>query len=333
MSVAEQALRQDPNLLAAWIAGSDISPSGRGPGAQRWSAPSPRVIDLADPSLEGDGPNRPAVRVLLVEDDPLFADLVRSALAESGADFEIESAARVTTALAWLVRERTDLILADLNLPDSKGAGTVRLLRRAAPNVPIIALSGNDDLGIALEAVREGAEEYVAKGAFSVRSLVWLVLLVLERHRRVTEGQDQGYLDPLSGLTSLPALEVLGRYLLKVADRTGLHLAILFVRTEVASRGRWSDWEALLVEASGVLHRTVRRCDVLSRIARTELAVILVSDNPNVAGALPRIQAAMEEAGIAHHVQVGFAVHRPNDPETLDEILDRARAGAEPVSA
>lgn len=318
----------------ARLAGSDSSPSGRGPGVQRWSAPSPRVIDLADPMPDGRDGRGPVVRVLLVEDDPLFADLVRSALAESvAADFEIESAPKVTTALAWLVRERTDLILSDLNLPDSKGAGTVRLLRRAAPNVPIIALSGNDDLGIALEAVREGAEEYVAKGAFSVRSLVWLVLLVLERHRRLSEDQDRGYLDPLSGLTSLPALEVLGRYLLKVGDRTGLHLAVLFVRTEVASRGRWSDWEALLVEASGVLHRTVRRCDVLSRIARAELAVILVSDNPNVAGVLPRIRAAMEEAGIAHHVQVGFAVHRPNDPETLDEILDRARAGAEPVSA
>ncbi|HEY3239725.1 MAG TPA: response regulator [Acidimicrobiia bacterium] len=317
-------------MAAAWLVGSDTSPTGRGPGVQRWSTPSPRVIDLADPALEGGGPRGSVVRVLLVEDDPLFADLVRSALAESGSGFEIDCVSRVTAALAWLVREHADLILADLNLPDSKGAGTVRLLKRAAPNVPLIALSGNDNLGTALDAVREGAEEYVAKGAFSVRSLVWLVLLVMERHRRVSE---KGYLDPLSGLTSLPAMEVLGRYLLKVADRTGLNLAILFVRTEVASRGRWSDWEALLVEASSVLHQTLRRCDVLSRIARSELAVILVSENPNVVGALPRIRAAMEAAGIAHHVQVGFAVHRPTEPETLDEILDRARAGAHPVSA
>lgn len=319
-------------MAATWPASNYRSAHGRGPGVQRWSIPSPRVIDLADETFPG-RPRPPAVRVLLVDDDPLFADLVRSALVESGAEFEIDSVPRIDAALAWLVREGTDLILADLNLPDSHGAGTVRLLKRAAPNIPVIAMSGNDDLNVALDAVREGAEEYVAKGAFSVRSLVWLVLLVLERHRRVTEEQNRGYLDPMSGLTSLPALEVLGRYLLKVADRTGLHLAVLFVRTEVASRGRWSDWEVLLLETAAVLHKTIRRCDVLSRIARTEMAVVLVSENPNVAGALPRIQANLEAAGIAHHVQLGFAVHRPTEPETLDEILDRARAGADPVSA
>jgi PleD family two-component response regulator len=296
---------------------------------QRSNIPTPRVIDLAEragPRGRTGGP----VRVLLLEDDPLFSSLVRSALVESRAHFEIESVSRLTTALALLVRDHFDLILADLNLPDSRGAATVRFLKRAAPNVPLIALSGADNLDLALEAVREGAEEYVAKGTFSVHSLVWLVLLVLERHRRVVEDLGKGYVDPVSGLSSLPALEVLGRYLLRMADRTGLHLGLLFVRVQPAARGQWSDWEALLVAVAGVLRQTLRRCDVLSRMGHTELAVVLVSQSPDLSGALTRLEAAIADAGIAAQVQVGLAIHRRAET-TLDELIEEARFGAHPV--
>jgi PleD family two-component response regulator len=291
------------------------------------------LVDLVETERRGrEGAGR-AVRVLLVEDDPLFASLIRSALTESRPNFEIETVSRLSSALAWLVREPTDLILADLDLPDSQGTGTVRFFKRAAPNLPLIVLSGSDDMELALEAVREGAEEYVAKGSFSVHSLVWLVLLVLERHRRVMDELAPGNEDPLSGLTNLPALEVFGRYLLRLADRTGLSLGLLFFRMEAPPRGRWADWEALLVEVSGVLHRTLRRCDVLSRVGRHELAAVLVSQGPNLAGALARVQAAIAAAGIAPYVQVGLAIHLPSDAETLDDLLAGARSCAVPVPA
>ena len=293
----------------------------------------PPLVDLVESEGRGrEGPGR-AVRVLLVEDDPRFASLVRSALTESRANFEIETVSRLSTALAWLVREPTDLILADLDLPDSQGTGTIRFFKRAAPGLPLIVLSGSDDMELALEAVREGAEEYVAKGTFSVQSLVWLVMLVLERHRRVMDALVPGNDDPMSGLTNLPALEVFGRYLLRLADRTGLALGLLFCRIEAPPRGRWADWEALLVEASGVLHRTLRRCDVLSRVGRFELAAVLVSQGPNLAGALERVQDAIVVAGIAPYVQVGLAIHLPSDEETLDDLLAGARSCAHPVPA
>lgn len=160
-------------------------PLGHSPGRGRRETPSPRVIDVLSETdvPDGTGGSSPG-RVLLVEDDPLFADLVLSILHEASLGFPVEFAPHLSGALAHIARDHIILILTDLQLPDSSGPMTVRCLRGAAPATPIIVLSGIDDIDVALEAVREGADEYVVKGRFSVESLVWLVRLVLERHRR-----------------------------------------------------------------------------------------------------------------------------------------------------
>lgn len=162
------------------------------PGRGRRETPSPRAIErpsrAAGPEgSDGASPVRVLpVRVLVVEDDPLFADLFMSILHEATPEFQVELAPRLSTALACIAREHISLIVADLHLPDSSPPTTVRLLRGGAPAVPIIVVSGVDDLDVALEAVREGADDYVVKGRFSVESLVWLVRLALERHRRLS---------------------------------------------------------------------------------------------------------------------------------------------------
>jgi len=310
------------------VSNGDSSPAGdRSPGRGRREAPSPRVIDLAaDP---GSDERPPPLRVLLVEDDPLFANLVVSILHEASAEFEVEFVPRLSTALARIARDAINLIVADLQLPDSSGPSTVRFLRGAAPDVPIIVLSGQDDVDVALEAVREGADEYVVKGRFSVDSLVWLVRLVLERHRRfVTE--PAGRAGGAGMFASLPALQVIGRHLVRVADRTGLHLAVVFLGIDAAPRGPWADWERLVMWVCDVMQHTLRRCDLISRLARGELAVLLVSEGP-ITGALDRLKQAITDGGAGTHVRIGFSAYDPEQGATLDELLDAARRGAHPV--
>jgi DNA-binding response OmpR family regulator len=271
------------------------------------------------------------IRVLLVEDDPLFTELVVGILAETSDDFEVVSVLRLSTALAALARDGIGLIVTDLNLPDSSGAATVGFLRRAAPDTPLIVLSGADDVQLALEAVRKGADEYVVKGRFSVDSLVWLVRLALERHRRLLSVSSGAVAGP-AGFENLPALEVVGRHLIHVAERTGLHLGVVVLTIEAAPRGVWADWERLLGWVCDLLQRTLRRCDVLSRIAPTELAVVLVSDGP-LAGAVDRLRTAISDGEAAAHVKVGFAAHDPHHGPTLDDLLAQARREAHFVHA
>jgi DNA-binding NtrC family response regulator len=122
--------------------------------------------------------------LLLLEDDPRFAELVRHVLAESAPEFDVQHVGRLSAALARLVRQPFSLILTDLSLPDSDGPATVRHLQRAAPGVPLVVLSGNGDLGLAMECIREGADEFRVKGTPAFQALGRLLRLALERRHR-----------------------------------------------------------------------------------------------------------------------------------------------------
>jgi two-component system cell cycle response regulator len=329
MSVVERIL--PAGGLWGWNAAG--RPPERSPGRGGHETASPRVIDLATETADlGTTDGGSPVRVLLVEDDSLFANLVASILREASPNFQVEYAPRLSTALARIARDRISLILTDLQLPDSSGPTTVRFLRGAAPAVPIIVLSGIDDVDVALEAVREGADEYVVKGRFSVESLVWLVRLVLERHRRFVADPGGTPVDPetVNLFASLPALQVIGRHLLRVADRTGLHLGVVYLAVEAAPRGRWADWDRLVIWVCDVMRQTLRRCDLISRLGRGELAVLLIGEGPLVGGA-ERLKKAIADGGAGTHVRIGFSAYEPEHVATLDELLDAARRGAQPV--
>lgn len=123
-------------------------------------------------------------RLLLLEDDVRLAELVRHVLADSTPEFEVEPVGRLDTALATLLRERFDLILTDLDLPDSNGPDTVRHLQRVAPDVPLVVLSGEGEIDVARECIREGADEFLVKGTPGIQGLGRLIHLALERSRR-----------------------------------------------------------------------------------------------------------------------------------------------------
>jgi len=94
--------------------------------------------------------------VLLIEDNPGDADLVRLRLVESKSDVYVNCVPRLSDALACLDAETPSLVLLDLNLPDSHGAETFRQIRQKAPNVPVVILSGQDDEAMAIKAVHQG---------------------------------------------------------------------------------------------------------------------------------------------------------------------------------
>ena len=129
-----------------------------------------------------------ALRILIVEDNPADADLIREMLAQADLlHFEAESVQRLSGALARLERKDVDLVLMDLGLPDSQGLPTFHALRKAAPGIPVIVLSGNDDQELAIAAVRDGAQDYLVKGRFGGDLLVRAVRYALEREHLIME--------------------------------------------------------------------------------------------------------------------------------------------------
>jgi len=104
------------------------------------------------------------LRVLLIEDDPLQARLIRETLSEAeGARICCEWADCLSRGIERLARGGIDLLLLDLTLPDSWGLNTIAEVRRRVPEIPILILTGRSDDSFLAEARRMGAHGYLLK--------------------------------------------------------------------------------------------------------------------------------------------------------------------------
>ena len=130
------------------------------------------------------------LRILLVEDNPGDAELLQESLSGAGATLEVVHVTSLEQA-AWRLEQGTpvDAILLDLGLPDSSGLATLERAGQAAPHLPILVLTGMDDEGLGIEALRkrcaglpgEGPDHAAAAGAGDP-----------SRHRAETAGEGAG---------------------------------------------------------------------------------------------------------------------------------------------
>ena len=106
------------------------------------------------------------LQVLLVEDDPGDADLIKIALADgTGPGFHVTHRTSLEQGLEHIQNgHAVDVILLDLSLPDSTGEKTVAGMREAASNLPIVILTGFDDSDFAGRMLDLGAQDYLVKG-------------------------------------------------------------------------------------------------------------------------------------------------------------------------
>jgi len=105
------------------------------------------------------------IKVLMIEDNPRDARLIREMLSEvRGALFDLKCADQLSTGLERLAAGGVDVLLLDLILPDSQGLNTFAKAYAQAPEIPIVVLTGLDDETLAVKAVREGAQDYLVKG-------------------------------------------------------------------------------------------------------------------------------------------------------------------------
>jgi len=124
------------------------------------------------------------IRVLLIEDNPGDARLIREMLADiKEKSFDFYHSGRWGEALQVLAKWKFDVILTDLNLPDSSGIDTFRKVLEAAPKLPIIVLTGLSDEALGVQTVQEGAQDYLVKQEVTISLLAKAVRYAIERNR------------------------------------------------------------------------------------------------------------------------------------------------------
>lgn len=128
-------------------------------------------------------------RVLLIEDNPGDADLVREGLEADPRPWHIEHVSCLSDGMAALRGRGADVVLLDLSLPDSSGLEGVRQIVGSSPQVPVVVLTGMSDASAGTHAVQEGAQEYLIKGELDPRELGRVLSYAMERHALALRGQ------------------------------------------------------------------------------------------------------------------------------------------------
>jgi diguanylate cyclase (GGDEF)-like protein len=253
-----------------------------------------------------EGPPKPGqdiakIRVLLVQDNPEYTAHLNDAAPESSQLlFELRAAATLAEAMEALSREKFDAILLELSLPDSSGMNTFKTIRAAAPSSPVVILTYLDDELLALQAVREGAQDYLLKSEFDTKSLRRVLLYSIERHRMQMRLFSLSVMDDLTGLYNRRGFMILAEQQMRLASRS--RKGLLFFMSDLDGLKAINDGhghrqgDLALQKTAELLRQTFRKSDILARLGGDEFAALAVeADFPESGIIAGRLEANIRE--------------------------------------
>jgi diguanylate cyclase (GGDEF)-like protein len=280
-----------------------------------------------------------ALRVLSVEDNPGDAILVREMLRDASPDgFVLQNADRLSTAVACLLDGAVDCVLLDLSLPDAEGLEALAQVRTVALDVPIIVLTGRSDEVLAVQAVHEGAQDYLIKGQVDARLLSRSINYAIERKRAEVELAHQAMHD---ALTALPNRALFYDRLGQALNRVGRHstaAAVLFLDLDRFklindSLGHGAG-DKLLVSVAERLSNVLRGGDTAARFGGDEFVILCedVSGERQAIAIAERIAAELDapftvggdEVFVRTSVGIALATEPGARPEALIRDADAA---------
>lgn len=220
------------------------------------------------------------INVLLVEDNPADARLVRELLLEiEASEFDLSHADTLSATLDALDNYEFDVMLLDLSLPDSQGLNAVNHILQAAPQLPIVVLSGIDDADLSLQAVQAGAQDYLVKGHGDGNLLSRALRYAIERKRTQ---ERLAYLAQYDQLTDLPNRSLFNDRLvasLQQAQRHHRQMALMFLDLDhfkdINDTLGHSAGDKLLKDVAKRLQRCVRAEDTIARLGGDEFTIIM----------------------------------------------------------
>jgi two-component system cell cycle response regulator len=278
------------------------------------------------------------IKILLVEDNAVDACLTQDILTEWGREeFNIVHVTRLSDAVTHLARVRFDAILLDLSLPDGYGLSTVRQIQAANPTIAVIVLSGLDDQKLALQAVQNGAQDYLVKGQGQPELLARSIRYAIERKRAEERLTYLAQYDQLTGLVNRTLfrdrlVQAMARSK-RLQQPLGLMLLDLDQFKPVNDTMGHNVGDLLLKAVAERLQECVREVDTVARMGGDEFTIILegLTCEEDITLVAQRITTSLAEPfDLGEHkaligVSIGITVY-PTDDQEVDELLKHADA-------
>jgi len=160
--------------------------------------------------------------ILVIEDTKSDTEMIRIYLEEAKNKYQLRCAESLSEGLYIIEEHAIDLVLLDLNLPDSNGFNTLRRFIEKAPQVPVVVMTGINDQRKGTESVRAGAQDYLVKGEFESRQLVKAIRYSLERFRLQADAEERATKasDEKSRLEALQKMASLGDWEMDIVSNT-----------------------------------------------------------------------------------------------------------------
>jgi signal transduction histidine kinase len=245
---------------------------------------------------------RLGLEVLLVEDDPNDVELLGRALRRAAIrDVHLLRVRRLDEAESRLAEGGIDAVLLDLDLPDSSGLATVRRARSATPDAAIVVLTGLSDATVGLDALHEGADDYLVKPQLSGPQLDRALRFAVERHRYYEQGR------------------LLAR---EQAARAAAEEAVL-VRNDflsVAAHELYTPITALKLSAQSILAELRSPRELRREVMERKLSII-----DRQAGRLGRLVQSLLEVSRIQSGRVELLLDTVDLARVLDDVVEAAR--------
>lgn len=286
--------------------------------------------------------DRPLIQVLLIEDNPADALLLREAVREDAlSSFEFTIAESLVSGLEILRQSQFDVILLDLGLPDSQGLKSFETVHSTYPEKPVVVLSGSADQRLALDAVQSGAQDYLVKGPTGWEIASRAMRYAIERKRMEERLHHMATHDALTGLPNRQlfhdrlthAIELSRRMSSGKNEKWELAVMLLDLDNFKSANDSYGhpQGDILLQSVTERLRNCVRESDTVARMGGDEFTLIFENvSGADDAGVLARKVLAVfnKPFPLAGHefkvtASIGISLY-PRDGQDAETLLSHA---------
>ncbi len=230
------------------------------------------------------------IRILLIDDEPEPFEALKQILDQKnfyGSQyFQLESERTLEAGIEKMAQDSADVVLLDLYLPDSKGLLTFTRLTAYNSDIPVIILSDLHDEALAMQAIKNGAQDYVFKQDVQPEALMRAIRFSMERQKLKQELDAAksrleriAYLDPVTELFNRRGIQEILSHEVQRARRKESSLLVLLINLDdfkrINSALGTSVGNVVLREVAIKLKGALRSTDYVARVGGDEFLVLL----------------------------------------------------------